>query len=104
MSPDQPSRVEHTAREIGIRIKDDRPLDRSSPAAVAQSMAAMATPSLEELASPNAARTAIEAAAAVDYTGVVLKKWSMQGESGVEKLRRLEARLARVKAAQDPKP
>jgi hypothetical protein len=100
MTPEQTSRAANAARDVGMRIMEGRPLDRASTSAAAQTVAALNTPSLEELASPDAARTAIEAAAAVDYTGVVLKKWSLQGESGVDKLRRLEARLARIKAAQ----
>lgn len=100
MTPEQTSRAANTARDVEVRIMEGRPLDRASASAAAQTVAALKTPSLDELASPDAARTAIEAAAAVDYTGVVLKKWSLQGESGVDKLRRLEARLARIKAAQ----
>lgn len=104
MTPEQTSRAASTARDVGTRIMEDRPLDRATASAAAQTVAALSTPSLEELANPDAARTAIEAAAAVDYTGVVLKKWSLQGESGVDKLRRLEARLARIKAAQAASP
>ena len=50
----------------------------------------------------HAQRNAISAAAAVDSTGLVLKKWALSGDPAVNKLSRLEERLRKMQESSVP--